>query len=226
MANAWVRMRHPDYDTLPRHARRSSAATCGSCRMTRRPRVAPVPVRRVDPPEDWTADALHARLDRGEPFPVVGDGICVFAFHGPAIRVRMVHFGVGLPDDLDFGPVGDWWLLALRFPPGRGSSTRSRSFDSFGTHLIEDPLNPLVARHPFGGNSVCEAEGYREREWAVAQPGTPAGTIRDLEFRQRRPRPARRGVGVPAGWLRPGVPATATRSSSFTTAATTSSTPG
>ena len=139
--------------------------------------VAPVPVDRVDPPVAWTADALRARLDRGEPFPIVGDGICLFAFHGPAIRVRMVHFGVGLPKDLDFSEAGDWWLLGLRFPPGSRFEYKVEVTDSFGTHLIEDPLNPLVARHPFGGNSVCEAEGYHEPAWAISRPDVPTGSI-------------------------------------------------
>ena len=47
-------------------------------------------------------DVLDARRDAGEPFPIVDGDACTFAFHGPAISVRLVHFGVGLPVDLAF----------------------------------------------------------------------------------------------------------------------------
>ena len=91
--------------------------------------------------------------------------------------MRLVHFGVGLPADLGFEPVADseWWTLTLAVPAGIAPRVQAQVADSFGTHLVEDPLNPTTARHPFGANSVCEAAGYVEPEWAHPRPGAPPG---------------------------------------------------
>jgi enterochelin esterase family protein len=145
-------------------------------------------VQRVAPPGHLTADVLTARRDAGEPFPIVDEDTCTFAYCGPAIAVRLTHFGVGLPHDLRFhrlddgddgdaGDGDDWWLLTLQFPPGSRLEYKLDVSDSFGTRLVEDPLNRRTASHPFGANSVCEAAGYVEPEWAGERPETPRGTI-------------------------------------------------
>ena len=96
----------------------------------------------------------------------------------------------------------DWWLLGLRFPPGSRFEYKIEVTDSFGTHLIEDPLNPTVARHPFGGNSVCEAEGYHEPGWATSRPDVPAGTLVERGFDSAALGRYAAGVGVPARRIR------------------------
>ena len=132
-----------------------------------------------------SVDDLSARLDAGGPFPVVDGKHCTFAFHGPAISVRLVHFGVGLPADLSFDLVDEddqWWALTLAMPSGSRLEYKLEVTDSFGTRLVEDPLNPLTASHPFGGNSVCEASGYSAPDWAIERPDVPRGTIRDVSL--------------------------------------------
>jgi enterochelin esterase-like enzyme len=151
---------------------------------------ASTPVVRVTPPPDLTSESLEARRDSGEPFPIVDGEVCTFAFRGPAIAVRLVHFGVGLPDDLAFQPVGrsgcesadgdEWWMLGLRFPRGSRLEYKLEVTDSFGTRLIEDPLNQRTASHPFGGNSVCEADGYATPDWAITRDDVPRGSIHDV----------------------------------------------
>jgi enterochelin esterase-like enzyme len=140
-------------------------------------------VERVAPGADLTPDVLAGHRDAGRPFPLVADDVCTFAFSGPAIGVRLVHFGVGLPTDLSFNPVGSesgWWLLALRFPHGSRLEYKVEVTDSFGTRLIEDQLNPRLANHPFGANSVCEVAGYAEPDWAIEHDGVPRGELRDV----------------------------------------------
>jgi enterochelin esterase-like enzyme len=137
---------------------------------------------RVPRPPWLTVGALDARRAADEPFPVVADGTCTFAFIGTVISVHLTHFGVGLPADLGFEPVADseWWTLTLAVPEGSRLEYKLTVADSFGTHLVEDPLNPTTARHPFGANSVCEAAGYVDPEWAHPRPGAPAGRLGDL----------------------------------------------
>ena len=134
----------------------------------------------------WSAADLDARVDAGEPFPIVDGELCTFAFRGPAIGVRLVHFGVGLPDDLSFelarARTATGGLLTLAMPYGSRLEYKLEVTDSFGTRLVEDPLNRLTASHPFGANSVCEAAGYATPEWAIERDDVPRGTIRDLSL--------------------------------------------
>jgi enterochelin esterase family protein len=172
----------------------------------------PIVVRRPPPPA-LTVDVLDAHRDGGTGFPIVVADACTFAFQGPAISVRLVHFGVGLPDDLQFELVGEdldfedpggaqpWWLLTLRFPPASRLEYKLEITDSFGTRLIEDPLNPRSASHPFGGNSVCEADGYVEPDWSADHPDVPSGTIRDVSLQSSAlGRLAHSSVYLPAGF--------------------------
>jgi enterochelin esterase-like enzyme len=171
------------------------------------------PITRCPPPARLTAEVLDKRGAESAAFPAIDGGVCTFAYSGPAIRVRLTHFGVGLPDDLDFeqldshgecqDPGGDqsWWLLALRFPHGARLEYKLEVTDSFGTRLIEDPLNPRAAHHPFGANSVCKAAGYVEPDWSRQHDGVPTGSIRDCATDSAAlGREARASIYLPAGF--------------------------
>jgi nitrate/nitrite transporter NarK len=69
------------------------------------------------------------------------------------IGVRLVHFGVGLTDDLAFEQLGDsdWWVLPLAVPPGSRIEYKLEVVDSFGTHLIP-------ACHDYGIPQVRSAQ--------------------------------------------------------------------
>jgi enterochelin esterase-like enzyme len=146
--------------------------------------TAPPVVERLAPARDLTPDALERRREGGQPFPIVTERACTFAFNGPVISVRLVHFGIGLPSDLSFEPIGEsgWWLLALKVPEGSRLEYKLEVVDSFGTRLVEDPLNPSVASHPFGANSVCEAYGYVAPDWSIPDPNVPAGQLVEYEL--------------------------------------------
>jgi enterochelin esterase-like enzyme len=177
--------------------------------------VSDTPIARSPVPATLTADALDARVAAGDGFPIVDGQRCTFAFRGPAISVRLVHFGVGLPDDLRFQNVGGeepessglggaqdwWWLLTLQFPRGARLEYKLEVTDSFGTRLIEDPLNPRSASHPFGANSVCEADGYQQPAWAVERPDVPHGSIVEVAVDSvALGRPAHASLYLPAGF--------------------------
>ena len=119
----------------------------------------------------------------------------------------MVHFGVGLPADLAFAPLGEsgWWLLALELPRGSRLEYKLEVVDSFGTHLVEDPLNRLRASNPFGANSVCQAAGYVEPSWAVHDPNVAGGELLDRTVDSAAlGRQATATVYLPAGFTRDG----------------------
>jgi enterochelin esterase family protein len=158
---------------------------------------------RLTPDPQLTPDALEHRRGRGERFPIVTEHACTFAFCGPVISVRLVHFGIGLPADLAFEPIGEtgWWLLALKLPEGSRLEYKLEVVDTFGSRLVEDPLNPSVAAHPFGANSVCEAQGYVAPDWAIPDPGVTGGRLVDFELgSQEQQRHTTTAVYLPAGF--------------------------
>lgn len=122
------------------------------------------------------ADLDHHR-DRGDPFPVVEPGRVTFAYHGPVNEVVLDHYGVGLPEDLRFEHLGgsDWHTLTLQVPHETRLEYKLWVTDTFGRRLIEDPLNPKVAAHAFGANSVLEADGYAVPWWAIPDDAAPPG---------------------------------------------------
>jgi enterochelin esterase family protein len=136
-------------------------------------------IERIAAPRWLTPEALDARRAAEEPFPIVDGDTCTFAHCGEVIGVRLMHFGVGLPDDLAFTPLGesDWSVLALRMPAGSRLEYKLEITDSFGTRLVDDPLNTQAAAHPFGLNSVCVAAGYRTPDWARHDPAVATGRI-------------------------------------------------
>jgi enterochelin esterase-like enzyme len=171
--------------------------------------TAPPAIERVAPAPGLTPDVLDDRLRHGGPFPIVTPDMCTFAYHGPVISVRLVHFGVGFPDDLSFEPLGEsgWWLLALDVPEGSRLEYKLEVVDSFGSRLVEDPLNGDVASHPFGANSVCEASGYVVPLWAVPHPAVATGRLVDFELDSSAlERRTTASVYLPAGFSETGTP--------------------
>ena len=74
---------------------------------------------RLAPDPALTPEALDQFVfDRG--FPLTAAGVTTFAYRGAADSVRLVHFGIGLPEDLGFERLGgsNWWMLALSLPDG------------------------------------------------------------------------------------------------------------
>jgi enterochelin esterase-like enzyme len=139
-------------------------------------------ITRVD---SWgSAATLESRRHGGGAFPIVEPDRCTFAYHGPVESVRLVHFGVGLPADLAFEPLGDteWWVLGLAVPCGARIEYKLEVTDSWGQRLIEDPLNTCVATNPFGANSVCEAWGYEVPSWAQGHSGVGTGQFQDVHL--------------------------------------------
>jgi enterochelin esterase-like enzyme len=130
---------------------------------------------------DWvTPAALDERLAAGAPFPIVEPERCTLAYRGEVISVRLMHFGVGMPDDLTYEPLDDesgWFVLPLAMPPGTRLEYKLEVQDSYGTHLVDDPLNPHDATHPFGANSVCVADGYETPWWALPDDAVPGGRL-------------------------------------------------
>lgn len=129
----------------------------------------------LDP--ELTALALD-RLVFDQGFPLTTETRTTFAYRGEAESVRLIHFGIGLPEDLSFERLeeSNWWVLALELPHETRLEYQIEVNETHGSHTIQDPLNPHEYRNPFGSNSVCRSFGYSVPPWAHydddAQPGS------------------------------------------------------
>ena len=151
-------------------------------------------------------DLTPERLDRlvfEQGFPLYRPDITVFAFRGDADEVHLVHFGIGLPDDLHFERLGEssWWTLCLDLPAGTRLEYQLGVIQGDDRHTFKDPLNPFESRNPFGSNSVCRSSGYAVPPWAIHEPHVPAGSQRSLTIPSRAlDRPVSTTIYLPAGF--------------------------
>ncbi len=139
----------------------------------------------ADMPEDKAE--LAARLEawmRGRSFPDVEGKSATFVWRGNADEVRLRHFIFGLETAQPLARIEgtDVWHLEVEIPP------RSRIEYKFEVHRkgrsewIRDPLNPHLARDPFGANSVLQGEGYEIPEWTRVDPRARQGTLEPFKL--------------------------------------------
>ena len=114
-------------------------------------------------------------------FPLIDGRHVTFAFRGEADEVLLRHWIYGLPSTQAFERVQgtDLWLLEIELPE-RSRVEYKLELVRGGRHaLIQDPLNPNLARDPYGANSVVHGEGYEVPDWAVHDPEARPGELRE-----------------------------------------------
>jgi enterochelin esterase family protein len=143
------------------------------------------------------------RLLEAGPVPLVEPESCTFFYRGDADAVALQNFGVGLQPDLSFTRVdgSDLWYLVLDLQPRTRLEYKLDVTGRDGRSLVEDTFNPLVARNPYGANSVCLASGYQEPAWATYDPSAPEGVLKDHSlWSEAFGRPASTTLYLPAGF--------------------------
>ncbi|MGE0710700.1 MAG: alpha/beta hydrolase-fold protein [Planctomycetota bacterium] len=131
-----------------------------------------------------SGDAIDDFLTDAGPFPIREGSAATFVYRGEARSVRWQHWIFGLPTSQLFHRVEGtdlWWLtVELR----RNSRLEYKLLIDYGDRavLIRDPYNPLLARDPFGANSVCTTLGYERPEWTLRDEAAREGTLEELEI--------------------------------------------
>lgn len=119
--------------------------------------------------------------------PLVEGTAVTFLYRGEADSVRLQHWVYGLPSQEPFERIAgtDLWYHVLELP--RGSRVEYKIELTYGDtrQLIQDPLNPLHARDPFGANSVCAVEGYARPDYTFEDPDARKGGFEQLVLRSR-----------------------------------------
>jgi enterochelin esterase-like enzyme len=103
----------------------------------------------------------------GREFPIVVGDRATFVFHGQASSVELVHWIYGLESSMAFQRVHgtELWHLTMDLPPGSRVEYKLGIVHGHQQALIQDPLNPKLARDPYGANSVVQGAGYFVPDW-------------------------------------------------------------
>lgn len=132
---------------------------------------------------DLVAGDVDAFLEAHD-FPLEEGGRTTFVYRGEADAVRLQHWVYGLPSSRDFERLGatDLWYLSLELPAAARIEYKLDVERDGERRWIRDPLNPLLARDPFGANSVCQTEGYETPEWTRRDPEARRGRLERLDL--------------------------------------------
>jgi enterochelin esterase-like enzyme len=114
-------------------------------------------------------------------FPLVEGPSCTFVFRGEADAVNLKHMVYGLPSMQPFRRIEgtDLWHLVLELPERSRVEYKLEVVANGNGVWIEDPLNPLKSRDPFGTNSVAHGAGYTVPEWTREDPEARHGVLRE-----------------------------------------------
>ena len=119
------------------------------------------------------------RFVDGRSFPLIDDSTSMFVYRGEADAVRLRHWVYGLAAAPSFTRLDgtDLWYVVLDVP--RDSRVEYKIEVIRGDHVesIQDPLNPLTARDPFGANSVLQTDGYVRPAWTLPDPEARLGAL-------------------------------------------------
>ena len=139
--------------------------------------------RQGRPPSPAAVDAFL----EGREVPVVEGSRVTFLFRGEADAVSLRHWVFGLPTATPLHRIEgtDLWFGLLELPEESRVEYKFEVVRGRDVEWIHDPLNPHLARDPFGANSVCQGAGYRVPEWTQADPAVPEGSLEDRVFRSR-----------------------------------------
>jgi enterochelin esterase-like enzyme len=120
--------------------------------------------------------------------PIVDGSTVTFVYHGAADEIRLRHWVFGLPTSQPFQRVegSDFWHLEMELPEMSRVEYKIERVNGEDVEWIMDPLNPRVARDPFGANSVCHGAGYQVPEWTLHDPEARAGTVDELRLPSER----------------------------------------
>lgn len=143
---------------------------------------------RLDPPPDLVDaanDGLSAMLElvveRGGT-PVRNEAATTFLYLGQATTVRLRHWMDIFPAVPPFTqiPGTDVWWTSVDLPERARIEYKLEVQRAGRRRLIADPLNPLLARGPYGANSVATGPSYQPSPHASPRPEVAAGRVADL----------------------------------------------
>jgi enterochelin esterase-like enzyme len=122
---------------------------------------------------------------QGRSFPIVEGKHATVVWQGRADEVRLRHFIFGLETSQPLTRIEgtDIWYLDIEIPPRSRVEYKLEVRRGDRNEWIRDPLNPHLARDPFGANSVLQGAGYAIPEWTQPDARSRPGTLEPLTMR-------------------------------------------
>lgn len=142
---------------------------------------------------------------QGRAFPIVEGKHATIVWRGDADEVRLRHFIFGLETSQALARIEhtNVWYLELEIPPRSRIEYKLEIRRGEHNQWIRDPLNPHLARDPFGANSVLQGAGYEIPAWTRPDPKARPGTLEPLSMRSNAFGQARTGhLYLPARFRR------------------------
>ncbi|MEJ2602563.1 MAG: alpha/beta hydrolase-fold protein [Gammaproteobacteria bacterium] len=115
-------------------------------------------------------------------FPLVDGSDVTFVFRGAADEVFLRCFISGLDAAQPFQALGesDLWVTTIELPRGSRIEYKFEVVRNGHRELITDPLNGVLAKDPFGANSVCQGYGYERPVWTLEQEHVRRGSLEEM----------------------------------------------
>lgn len=112
-------------------------------------------------------------------FPIVEGETTTFVWRGDADEVKLRHWIYGLESAQNLHRIGgtNVWHVSLQIPPTSRVEYKFEIVHHGHGRWIQDPLNPHLARDPFGANSVAHGHGYSVPSWIHHDPKSAQGTF-------------------------------------------------
>ena len=114
-------------------------------------------------------------------FPIVEGRTVTFVFVGAADEVNLRHWIHALPSSQAFQRLqgSPLWTLSMDIPEGSRVEYKLELVRGGHHQLVMDPLNPHLARDPYGANSVVYGAGYEQPDWTLHDPEARLGEVHE-----------------------------------------------
>lgn len=166
------------------------------------------PIRALIAELPGISEGHDARVDewmKDRSFPLVEGNNATLVWRGEADEVRLRHFIFGLETSQPLQRIErtDLWYLDIEIPPRSRVEYKLEVRRGEHNEWIRDPLNPHLARDPFGANSVLQGTGYEVPEWTRPDPKARPGVLEPFSIRSEAFGEPRRGrLYLPARFRR------------------------
>ncbi len=129
---------------------------------------------------DFSEEAIESFFAKYN-FPIVEDTQVTFVFRGEVDRVEIIFWIYGLERNIPLRRIEgtDIWYFTQEIPFNSRIEYKFIIEKNGHAVWIRDPLNPHIARDPFGANSVCKV-GYKTPDWVFPDPEVREGKL--LQF--------------------------------------------
>lgn len=120
-------------------------------------------------------------------FPLVEGSSVTFIFRGDVESVHLQHWVFGLKSSQAFHRIEgtDLWYLTIELPKRSRIEYKLDLYVGGKRRWVHDPFNPMVARDPFGFNSVCVTSGYITPEWSFHDPDARPGSVESYQLESK-----------------------------------------